>query len=194
MLQTAFFSASLFFIVALCSEIFADQSKGYELSLYDKDRTLVIDGCLNIGVTREVEDLFILYESITRVELNSQGGNIYQGRGLARVIRENEADTHVNQECSSACVTAFIAGKRRTLKRGAKLGFHQYRYEAEKNFILNPYAANPHEEQRKDLELFRREGVSEDFLEMILRQPVEKMWYPSEKLLVDMGIVDEVLN
>ncbi len=110
-MQAKLSSLALVLIVVFHNQVLADSPKGYKLTLENEGRTLVIDGCLDIGVTREVEDLFIEHEFITRVELNSKGGNIYQGRGLARVFRENEAETHVAQECSSACVTAFIAGK-----------------------------------------------------------------------------------
>ncbi len=60
--------------------------------------------------------------------------------------------------------------------------------------MSSPYGFNLLEEQRKDLNLFRRYGVSEDFLEVMFQQPAEEMWYPPEQLLIDMGIFDEILD
>ena len=45
-------------------------------------------------------------------------------QALERLILDRNKDTLVTGECSSACITAFAGGARRSIARDARLGMH----------------------------------------------------------------------
>ena len=46
---------------------------------------------------------------------------------MAELLRKRKLNTHVMDECSSACTLAFLAGEVRTISRKGALGFHASR-------------------------------------------------------------------
>lgn len=71
-----------------------------------------------LDVLRKETDVAIL-------RLNSTGGSVWAGNEMARIVQDFELDTLVDGECSSSCVTVFLAGHSRSMTRGSKVGFHQ---------------------------------------------------------------------
>jgi len=155
----------------------------YSLEFIAGGELLHLRGPLEAGITRRVERLLEAHPQVRGIVLDSGGGQIYEGRGLARLIRERAMATYSLRECASSCATAFIAGRRRALGAGAKLGFHQY-----KNYAVLP-AVDIEEEQATDIALFRAQGVSAEFLQKIFSQPPERMWWPPERELREAGVV-----
>jgi hypothetical protein len=49
-------------------------------------------------------------------------------------------------------------------------------------------------EQQKDLEIYRRKGISEDFLERIFLADQDDLWYPTVDELVASGVVHDLVN
>jgi len=157
----------------------------YSLDLIEQGRIIHLRGPFEIGITNKVEDLIALHPEITGIILDSEGGQIYEGRGLARLIRENSLETFSLDNCLSSCTTAFVAGTTRTLGTKARLGFHQY-----KTYSIIP-SINIENEQAKDIAIFVNQGVSPEFIEKIFIQPPEAMWWPEIDELVDAGIVHQ---
>ena len=60
------------------------------------------------------------------VVFNSDGGNLHVGLGIGRAIRLKEFSTMVpvNGTCASACGLAWLAGLRKSIDVGARVGFH----------------------------------------------------------------------
>jgi hypothetical protein len=60
------------------------------------------------------------------VVFNSDGGNLHVGLGIGRAIRLKEFSTMVpmNGTCASACELAWLAGLRKSIDTGARVGFH----------------------------------------------------------------------
>ena len=159
----------------------------YELII--KNQTLEINGLLDQGITRELKKLLTSNE-INSIELNSIGGNIFEARGLAKVIQDNKYSTQVKQVCYSACTTVFIAGAMRTISKKAKLGFHQYKLDTNKLLYNN---VNTKQEQNKDLEYFLQQNIDESFLQKAFSTPNNKMWFPTQDELIDAGVVDKII-
>jgi hypothetical protein len=158
----------------------------YSLDLIEGDTLIHLRGPFQIGITNTVEDLIARHPSVTGIILDSDGGQIYEGRGLARIIRENRLRTISLEMCLSSCTTAFVAGIRRTLGENARLGFHQY-----KTYSIIP-SVDIDNEQARDMAIFINQGVSPQFLEKIFSQPPEKMWWPEIDELVSAGVVQQV--
>jgi len=158
----------------------------YSLDLIEGDTLIHLRGTFQIGITDKVEEMVRRHPTISGIILDSEGGQIYEGRGLARVIGENRLRTFSQDKCLSACTTAFVAGTTRTLGTNARLGFHQY-----KTYSIIP-SIDVDNEQARDMAIFVKQGVSPQFLEKIFSQPPEKMWWPEIDELVSAGVVQQV--
>jgi hypothetical protein len=159
----------------------------YAITTVDND-TLLIDGLMELGITKALTKVLAPGHPYRTVILNSVGGNVYEARGLARLFRENGIATRVEDSCSSACTAAFIGGTKRSLGKGAKLGFHQYRIDANYSLVN----VNPIEEQARDRALFEASNVSPWFLDRMFHRESHDMWYPHHTELIRAGVVNAV--
>ncbi len=165
--------------------------KGYEIPPeYTFERvnqgTIVhLSGPIQPGITRRFSEFVERHPGIAGVILDSDGGQISEGRGLARIIRENGLNTYSLDHCMSACTTAFAAGARRALGANARLGFHQYQ-----SFTTYP-KFDLEEEQAKDIALFRAQGISESFLRKMFSHPPEEMWWPEHEELLEANFIHQ---
>ncbi len=157
----------------------------YSLDLIKQDTLIHLRGPFEIGITNRVAELIEQYPEITGIILDSGGGQIYEGRGLARLVRENNLQTYSLDKCLSSCTTAFVAGTIRTLGTNARLGFHQYR-----TYSVFP-SIDVEQEQSKDMAIFVMQGISPEFLEKVFIQPPEEMWWPDIDELVNAGVVHQ---
>jgi len=157
----------------------------YSLDLIEQETLIHLRGPFQIGITNRVADLIERYPEITGIILDSEGGQIYEGRGLARLIRDNNLQTFSLEQCLSSCTTAFVAGTTRTLGINARLGFHQY-----KTYSLIP-SIDVVAEQSKDMAIFVEQGVSPEFLEKIFIHPPNSMWWPEIGELINAGVVHQ---
>jgi hypothetical protein len=158
----------------------------YSLDLIEGGSLIHLRGPFEIGITNKVEELIGRNSGISGIILDSEGGQIYEGRGLARVIREHGLRTFSLDHCLSSCTTAFIAGTERTLGTNARLGFHQY-----KTYSIIP-SVDVDNEQAKDVAIFVKQGVSPQFLEKMFNQPPQGMWWPEIDELLDAGVVQHI--
>ena len=119
--------------------------------------------------------------------LDSAGGNIYQARGLAKVISTNQLDTYSYRQCFSACTIAYIAGENRYLSANAQLGFHTYNLDSP--LVFRP---NITREQQKDLALFKQKIADEMFTAKIFATKCPDLWIPTQQALLDAGVVHKI--
>jgi hypothetical protein len=165
-----------------------EHAEQYVLSLVDNSTKLHIDGTLELGITKAVNQLLAENKQINSVLLNSDGGNIYEGRGLAKLISNHQLNTRVMERCASACTLAFIGGIQRTAVEGAKFGFHQYRVDAAYDII----ATDVDKEQARDTALFLAAGVNQSFTRKMFGQAASGMWWPDLKELVYVGFLNSI--
>jgi len=160
----------------------------YEIKIDKGEKQLHIDGTLDIGITKAVGETLLANPGLSSVALKSPGGQVYQGRGLARLFGEYQLDTYVYGECSSACVTAYIGGRRRYLGENGKLGFHQYALEPNsRGYRVIFY--DPRSEQKRDMALYKSRGVKPEFLQNMFDQPASGIWFPDHATLLDANVV-----
>ncbi len=162
------------------------------IRISDSDKSvLTITGELKFGVAKDVRKALSYTAGVTTVVLESGGGQIYEGRGLALLFKENGLNTHVHTECSSSCTTAFIGGVKRSLAAGAKLGFHQYGLDANRS-RQSSSIYDTQAEQVKDAELFIEQGVDSGFTEQMFNVESTDMWYPDAAMLLGAGVVHQI--
>lgn len=164
----------------------AEHQKQYTLDLIEDDTLIHLKGTLEVGVTGHVSKLLQQYPAVAGIVLDSDGGQVYEGRGLAKLIQANALATYSLEHCMSACTTAFIGGTTRTLGANAKLGFHRYKAHS----VLP--AIDIDSEQAKDMEVFNGQGIDPGFLTRIFNSSHDEMWYPEIDELLSAGVVHQV--
>ena len=98
------------------------------------------------------------------------------------LIRARNLDTDSTEQCSSACVSAYVAGRNRLLRRSARLGFHLPRNSGFglRSTVTPEYAA--------ELAYFGRQGVPFWFRARWIMSG-RRFWYPTPDQLRAAGIV-----
>ena len=157
---------------------------------FDKDRQqLQINGIMDIGILPAFEKMLSKYPELTGVAFNSSGGNIYQARGLAKVIISKALDTYVSENCYSACTIAYVAGKTRYMSQNGRLGFHQYNMRQK---ALNQ-RFNVEKEQARDLSFFKSRISDNSFIEKIFNSKNSDIWIPEHNDLLKTGVIHEIV-
>ncbi len=157
----------------------------YTLTISDDGHTMHFNGTISLGSSKALQRSLNINPGVTELILRSDGGNIYEARGMAAMIMQRQLNTHTEQECSSACTIVFMAGLKRTLGQTGKLGFHGYRLETD-TFIPNVDIAK---EQEKDRQFFLARKISAPFLNRIYNETYSSIWYPDRRQLIDAGII-----
>jgi len=173
----------------LHSEYEAERAAKYSIEPTSDGQSLILSGSLELGITRHLKRQLEAYPETKQIILSSTGGNIYEARGLSNTIRQNGLNTLVMSECSSACTTVFIGGIKRQMAPGGKLGFHQYRIDAD-YAVLN---AAPSREQNQDRAIFLRAGVAPWFLDIMFDSQPSDTWYPELPELIASHVATGVL-
>ncbi|MGI9393785.1 MAG: hypothetical protein ACR2OY_04000 [Boseongicola sp.] len=169
------------------AELEAARAAKYSIVPTEDGQSLTLAGSLELGITDHFKDQIKAYPDVDQIILASTGGNIYEARGLANIIRQHDLNTLVITECSSACTTVFIGGAKRQLSPGSKLGFHQYRIDAD-YAVLN---ADPVREQNRDRDTFLQSGVAPWFLDKMFDSNAAEMWYPALSELIEANVVTD---
>ncbi|MEX0285211.1 MAG: hypothetical protein AB3N23_11430 [Paracoccaceae bacterium] len=203
----------LSFIAACCfgAVVFAETAPKFEIVgdtlHYDTERP---DGAPDAEIDDEDLDTLrtLLRDNrgITTLEINSAGGDVYAAYEIARVVTDFGLDTVVAKECSSACVTVFLAGDGRRMRLGASIGFHQTSWSAasiERYFERNRERrgwATPFEftswvyrdtqtEVHSVLEYMVDRGVDPLFAIETIGVENTDMWFPSRLRLMAAGVL-----
>jgi len=159
-------------------------ARSYEFVIKDNGGVVEVIGDLYPGVTRELRELIAVEKNIHTVDLNSSGGQIYEGRGLHQLFKQNKLNTIVTQRCLSACSTAFLGGVERRIGSNGTIGFHQY-----KTYSIQPNI-NVKTEQARDEELMLSQGISRDFVSRVFSASPNEMWVPSREELFSSNVVN----
>jgi len=151
---------------------------------------LVLTGSIELGISKQFARQLKQNPALQTIVLTSPGGNIYEARGLSKLIRENGLGTLVKSQCSSACTTVFIGGITRELMPNARLGFHQYRIDA----TYSVFNADTSAEQKRDRLLYAAAGIQLWFLEKMFESRSDEMWFPEIDELLDAGVVTRIFE
>jgi len=145
-------------------------------------RRLVLDGPLGLGDGQRVRALVARAPSLRTVELNSPGGRLKEGEEIAALVKQAGWNTRTTGACQSACTFIHMAGTRKQLMPGAKIGFHRA-----SSGSMNP--VHDRLANRELVRMYREAGLPERFIERTLATPAWTMWHPSRDELVGAGLV-----
>jgi hypothetical protein len=145
---------------------------------------LLVNGDFEFGTTRAVRAALDANPGIGTIRLESRGGRAAEGLALGRLLLDRNKDTLVTGECSSACVTAFAGGARRSIGPEAKLGLHSVSGKGVS--AANLAAAN-----RRSDEFMANRGVDVDVLEKGAAVASDSIWFPPASVLLGAGLATE---
>ena len=145
---------------------------------------------------------------INTVHLTSLGGELFAAKEIANLLIDFELHTHVRDICFSACPFILLAGEKRTMERGAKIGFHKsssdvtkmkeyYKKNKEANGWRDPFefTAWLHEATQEEMydgfKLLIERGVAPDFAIETISADVGDGWYPRRKELLRARVLTE---
>jgi len=145
---------------------------------------LLVSGDLEFGTTLAVRTALDANRDIVTIRLESRGGRAAEGLALGRLFLDRNKNTLVTGECSSACVTAFAGGARRSIGADARLGLHSVGGKGVS--AVNLAAAN----QRSD-EFITNRGVDARVLERGAATANDSIWFPPASVLLGSGLATE---
>ena len=151
------------------------------------DGSLLFQGQIVLGVTKALSKELAQGPAPKRITLSSEGGNVFEARGLAKLITTHGLHTQVDDACSSACTLMFIAGSQRQLGPDARLGFHSYSLEDAQRLPGFDIEA----EQSRDRDFMLGQGVSAEFIMRVYDTPSSGIWFPERALLRQSGVVTQ---
>jgi hypothetical protein len=145
-------------------------------------QSVIVVGGFGEGSAVKIERILDAAPSATSLVLNSHGGRLLEARRLARIIRDRQLNTYVENQCVSACTYVFLAGRDRAATPNARIGFHQPTFpglDSESQKAITQDMLN----------VYRTAGLSEKFIERISATPPEEMWYPTRDELIASNVV-----
>lgn len=154
----------------------------YSVALSHDGRVLEVSGSFSFGLAATVERMLAANPGVRRVRLESSGGALSEARQVRELIIARRLDTDSRIECSSACVSAYIGGRRRLLHRSARMGLHLPRNPG---FGLRGTVPAGFAEE---LAYFGSRGTPRWFLERWIAGG-RQFWYPTHEELRRAGIV-----
>jgi hypothetical protein len=145
---------------------------------------LLVSGEFEFGTTRAVRAALDANREIDTIRLESRGGRAAEGLALGRLILDRNKHTLVTGECSSACVTAFAGGARRSIGPQAKLGLHSVGGKGVS--AANLAAAN-----RRSDQFMANRGVDVAVLEKGAAVSNDSIWFPPPGVLLASGLATQ---
>jgi hypothetical protein len=141
-------------------------------TLSSDGQRLLLEGPIGAGDAVRVGQQLTSAPALRLIELDSPGGRLKEAEALAAVVRGKGLRTRTTGACESACTLLHMAGSRRQVQPGARLGFHSA-YTGTWNPVLDRLA------NRELARIYREAGLPESFIERTLATPPWGMWYPS---------------
>lgn len=165
--------------------IFGHDSMGeYQVTVLADGRSILVSGTLREGSAEGIEKIIKAAPAVTTLMLNSNGGRLGEGKRLAEFVYERGLNTYVEGACLSACTFVFLAGKDRAATPNGKIGFHLpvVPWNTSKADDGSDYMVN----------VYRRAGLPEAFIERVRATPASTMWYPTRDELIAARVITRV--
>ncbi len=173
--------ATRYFIEPRVKTIFGNDDFSTEL----KGDTIYLGGEVNYLMYHALLVMLNEQKNVTTISLESEGGIVFAGRSIAKLLEEYELATQVENYCYSVCTLVFASGNKRTLEFGAEIGFHGYRFDMRGRHK----SVNPVEEQKKDETYLITRGIDAEFLEHAFSTDANTLWKPTRAELFDAGFI-----
>jgi len=162
----------------------------YVLKILPDGHSLSLVGGIRFGLASDLSSALKASPGIRTIYLTSPGGRLGAAQEAANFISRNGLNTYVLDECSSACTRVFVAGKRRTLLNGARLGFHSANFTSPMPLPgAMRWIAN-----RVSIGEYVSAGIDPQFMERAVSIAPKDIWYPSAGELLAAHVITGVTD
>jgi hypothetical protein len=144
----------------------------YDFQVSSNGAELKLSGDVAYDLADRLKEELDIHPGVSRIRLESGGGDVHEAFRAAKIIAAHNLDTVVSGKCVSACTIMFVAGKDRTLDKGAGLGFHAARSEDPTEGAAGSFRA-----------AFKPYGIDKAFVARVERTKPSEMWYPTRREL-----------
>jgi hypothetical protein len=152
----------------------------YNVVVPDHGVELRLSGEVTYGLADRLARELDAHPDVSRIRLESGGGEVNEAFRVAQIIAAHKLDTVVSGECASACTDIFMAGMHRTLEKDGRLGFHV------------AMSADPTKGADDFIrKLYIRYGVDKGFIARAETTKPADMWYPTREELMSEHILTE---
>jgi hypothetical protein len=163
-----------------------NQNAKWEFRLLRNDQELAISGGIGIGFAKDLERTLSEHPRLKVLHTNlSRGGLLEEARQAATSVRIRALTTYVSVACVSACTLVYLAGNRRALRRGARLGFHSVSAPGLRGRALIDANAQM-------IEYLYSRGVALDFARHAILPTPDTYWFPGDPELLKAGVVHQI--
>ncbi len=150
-------------------------------------RRLSLQGPIGIGSTKVLVGVLQQNPGATEILLESPGGLVVEGFGLAKAIKESSLKTTlVDKSCASACTLLFAMGETRAVAPKAVVGFHR------SYSIFGDFGTGWSATEYRMADLLRSHGVSDAFIRRAFAVPGYSMYEPDVSELLEAGVATVV--
>jgi hypothetical protein len=158
-----------------------------EIGISDKDETvLVINGGIGANTGAVFKQALNENPKVKTILLNSGGGYVDIGLGMADLIANRGLSTWIPAEttCASICSAIYFAGKNRMVQ--GQLGVHQVAMDVDNNVATQMTLSDM-------FDALNRYGVDQKVFAVMLRTPPQQMYFLNQEEIVlwnvDRGVV-----
>lgn len=150
------------------------------------DTAIRFSGYVNFDVVDEIRDLLSSNENIKVLVISSPGGYVGAAVELGNLVEQYELNVVAAGRCSSGCTLPLVASPNPMIVPGTVVGFHR----------AGGLGVTESDEESARLmdEFYRDHGVDLYVRTKAMSTPLEKMWTPSLRELVEHGIIKYVFN
>lgn len=159
----------------------------FRVSVSPDGRAIRVVGTLREGAASAIVGVIDATPTAKWLILDSNGGRVVEAEELARAVRGHRLDTYVDRICVSACTYVFLAGGTRAASLEARIGFHQPSFVG-----LN--ALGRQRATQAMLDVYRADGLPDDFIRHIGETPPSSMWYPTRDELLGANVVTRIMH
>lgn len=146
-------------------------------------KSVLLQGGMNDGAADGLARILDQHPSVGTVVLYSAGGWVREGKLVGEVIRQRGLATYVEQECSSSCTLAFLAGRDRAMDPRAHIGFHTLYTVGGDDRINKSF------DRKLTFDTYGKLGLPHEFIERIADTPASSSWYPELGQLLQAGVL-----
>lgn len=150
-------------------------------------RRLLLQGPVGIGSTKVLLHTLQQNPGATEIVLESPGGLVLEGFGMAKAIKESSLKTTlVEKSCASACTLLFAMGETRAVAPKALVGFHR------SYSIFGDFGTGWGPTEYRMADLLRNHGVSDAFIRRAFSVPGYSIYEPDVSELLEAGVATVV--
>lgn len=161
---------------------------GDRLRLLPARGEIELVGKVSYGTSVTFSQFLTAAPKLKRVRSDARGGVVDEAATVAALIKEHGLETYTSIDCVGVCTIIFLAGSKRYVTKGARLGFHDLGASGLLDRVVGATSI------RSVTAILRSLDAPSWFLDKVARASATNPWYPSYEQLVAARIIHGVIE